>query len=412
MEILPNEIIYHIYTFLDLQNKLFFSMVNSEYYYLLNPSLFKLKKSEIIEYNKQKYNRRLELHNLLIVPLATFGQFKIKKFLKCIRAKISIYKSVYGQTIFRICKKKKIIYNLEIYYNYPAILQITESDKKNVEATMEMFRLMKLLSLDKKLHHLQLPIYLDLTNQITFFSKAKNIPENYKPHYQCMIDSKPNFLLAISKPSCSLEYLIRHSVITLKMWKIIIFQVLYTFAKIQTLYPSFRYNIAGSEYIHVSQIPEKYKESKLYSIYKIKGFIFKIPIIRYYITLNDFQFASIGGIVENDVYLLNGMEKYKEYNSEDRFFDMYTFLNSIRRGCVPKQIIDFIDKIIGPSYNIISKTTPYYIITTDSFFKEFRYGNKLCQQCNKNYKNTKCTNKKCGECCHCINHRAMLKHMA
>lgn len=399
MDNLPNEMIFYIYSFLDLESKLYFSIINHGYYYLLNPSLFNLKKSDIFNDTIQKYNNLIKSDNLPIFSSTIPEQFKVKKLLKKTKCKITIQESRCGFSTFKLYNKNRFQYQLKIYYNYPGSFKTVNNNirKNNVDTMMEMFRRLQFLTIDKKFPHLQLPLSFGFVNQATFFTKANHVPEKHKSWYQNMVDSisdpelNPYLLMVIEKQfHHSLLYFINHNTITFKMWKIIIFQVLYILAKIQTVYPSFRYNILSPKFIDIIKIPENYKSRKLYIIYKINGRIFKVPNIGYYIVLSNFIFASIEGVVENNYYLFDMMKEYEKYNSKDRYFDMYTFLDSIRKSYVPKQVIDFIDRIIGFSYDAKPKTTPYRIITRDPFFKEFRYGNKLCHQCSQKHKNGQC----------------------
>lgn len=183
---------------------------------------------------------------------------------------------------------------------------------------------------------------------------------------------------------------------TRKDWKIIFFQILFTLARVHTVYSAFRHNDMKANNIlvqitNVNNIEENYTYR-----YAINDYVFYIPDINIQIKIWDFDFACINGIIENNKVNSDWTKKINIKNKENKYYDMHYFFNTLINkrffpqfydGGAPPEIVDFIHRVIPLKYRNGSTkvnkkgriqvdtefTTPYKVITEDPLFEKFRF---------------------------------------
>lgn len=188
---------------------------------------------------------------------------------------------------------------------------------------------------------------------------------------------------------------------TLEQWTVIIFQILYTLASLHKKFESFRHNDMKANNILVRFTDSDYAE-KLYN-YRMDddNIKFKIPDIGIQIKIWDFDFACIKGKIENNKVNSDWTTKMNVSNEKNQYYDMHYFFNTLicerffpqfYTGGAPKEIIEFIHRIIPPKYRSVTQgkyirkggriltdveyTTPRKVIMKDELFDAYRFPDK------------------------------------
>lgn len=182
----------------------------------------------------------------------------------------------------------------------------------------------------------------------------------------------------------------------LKHWTVIIFQILITLALVHQKYPAFRHNDMKANNILVQLTPAKKNQQSSCYGYSIKKTKFIIPNINLQIKIWDFDFACIDGIIENNKVNSNWTKRMNITKRQNRYYDMHYFFNTLiserffpqfYKGGAPREIIDFVHRIIPEKYRNTGKyvnkkgriqiddeyTTPYKVIMEDPLFANYRY---------------------------------------
>ena len=282
--------------------------------------------------------------------------------------------------------------------NYGSCNDITRPEN----AELMMLKLLSYFVVNNQTPHLILPIGTFNTSIKPFLSLEKNgIVEN-KKYSQFIKRYKKNELhnnvsVLISEWANGgdlLEHIRKHNTeMTLKEWRVILFQILSALSVIQTKYPGFRHNDLKANNILLQNIASRNKNNKFK--YKINNRTYIIPNIGMQIKIWDFDFACIADIVENKKVNADWTNKININSNRNRYYDIHYFLNTLsRKGFFPelfesehvhKQVKDFIHRIVPEKYrsgdNVAERgrllvddeyITPDDIIKNDPFFAKFR----------------------------------------
>lgn len=184
---------------------------------------------------------------------------------------------------------------------------------------------------------------------------------------------------------------------SIKIWKVLFFQIISVLAVIQSKFPSFRHNDLKANNVLIHKISNLLENSnkRMTTRYVINKCIYNVPNIGYQIKLWDFDFSAIPGIIDN--YKVN--DKWTDEINikpiQNRYYDIHYFFNTlikkwffidlINDNHVPNKIKNFINRIIPQSYQkgkYVSQrarilindeyTTPDYILKNDPLFDNFR----------------------------------------
>ena len=181
--------------------------------------------------------------------------------------------------------------------------------------------------------------------------------------------------------------------IDVKEWRVLLFQIFSVLAVIHRKYPGFRHNDMKANNILLQIIDQSVKGQ--FFRYQIDGTIFYVPNIGYQIKLWDFDFACIGGVVENSKVNLEWTNSINITKEGNRYYDICFFIVSLQRPGflqevnfnedVPKQVLDFFNSIVpqelinSPLINErgrllcdIEYTTPQEILLKHPFFNKLR----------------------------------------
>jgi len=190
------------------------------------------------------------------------------------------------------------------------------------------------------------------------------------------------------------------------VWKVILFQVIYTLARIHLRYPQFRHNDLKSNNVllqkiqfvdsnssHENKFLYAYRESKSAKI----RYTFQVPNIGLQAKIWDYDFSCIGDLIKNSkVESAWARDEVKITSEKNQYYDLHYFINTISDReiyrefdkYVPLVIRNFISRIVPEKYHINTKTpnltkngrlaifdeytTPAIIIKTDPLFEDFR----------------------------------------
>lgn len=181
--------------------------------------------------------------------------------------------------------------------------------------------------------------------------------------------------------------------ISLELYRVLFFQLLSVLAIIHGKYPSFRHNdLKANNILLQKTVIDSKKDSYKYRVQKM---YFSVPEIGMQIKIWDFDFACIPGIVDNSKVSSNWARKQINVRPrKNRYYDMHFFFNTLRSDkffphfysdYVPKEVVDFVHRIIPPDYRegkFVTEsgritintefTTPFDVLCKDPFFKKFR----------------------------------------
>lgn len=289
------------------------------------------------------------------------------------------------------------------------------SRPENVE-----LRILKLLSnfvIFRKTPHLVLPICA-FNTKISHFTK---MPENINELNDDKGESYKEFLdryragefhpvvSVLISEWCDggdlLDYIRNnYKTMTIRMWTVIFFQILYTLARIHMEHPSFRHNDLKANNILLQKIQNE--EQSIRYNYKIGNKSFMIPSIGFQSKIWDFDFACIGGYIENNKVNASWTRRISITRDRNKYYDIHYFFNSLssRRffrhfhtGGAPQEIVEFVKRVVPEGYRSVPKqpgkqrvsnkfvnhkgrlrvnieyTTPYKIIMEDPLFENYRF---------------------------------------
>ena len=310
--------------------------------------------------------------------------------------------------------------------NYGSI----NKDSRPENAELRVLKLLSYFVVTKNSPHFVLPVTTFNTSINTFVKIPKSIVDiedkqngSYREFVEKYYDNKFEDFVSVlisewANGGDLLDYIRNnYEKMTLRDWKVIFFQILFTLALIQIKYPTFRHNDMKANNILV-QLTQNTTENKYYS-YKIDKYKFIIPDIGIQIKIWDFDFASVDGIIENDKVNTKWANRINVTKKQNKYYDMHYFFNTLsskrffpqfREGGAPQDIVDFIERVIPPKFrkaprlfdkvgnpmvddkgkpvydeqNVNAKgriqinteyTTPFKVITEDPLFEKNRFLN-------------------------------------
>jgi len=269
-------------------------------------------------------------------------------------------------------------------------------------AELMMLKVLSYFVINNQTPHLVLPIGTFNTSIKPFLSLGKNGIVDNKKYTQFIKRYKKGDLhqevsVLISEWADGgdlLEYIRKnYKNMSLKEWRVILFQLFSALAVIQTKYPGFRHNDMKANNILIQKIESRNKNNKFK--YKINGKVYILPNLGIQVKLWDFDFACIAGTVENTKVEAEWTDKINVNSKKNRYYDIHYFFNTLtRKGFFPefwntpeisKQVKDFARRIVPEKYqkgdNVAERgrllvddeyTTPDLILKNDIFFNKLR----------------------------------------
>lgn len=242
-------------------------------------------------------------------------------------------------------------------------------------AELRMLKLLGYFVVKKSTPHFVLPIgtfNTSITNFIKVPTNVIDLSNEKNDMYNKFIKRYHNgefedFVSVLISEWCNggdlLDYIRKnYETMTLKVWVIIFFQILFTLSLIHEKYPAFRHNDmkANNILVQITDI-KKHQSSDKYR-YRIGDTVFYIPNINLQIKIWDFDFACIDGIIENNKVNAEWTKKINISKKENKYYDMHYFFNTLTtkrffpqfyEGGVPQEIIDFVHRIIPEKFRNI-----------------------------------------------------------
>lgn len=195
--------------------------------------------------------------------------------------------------------------------------------------------------------------------------------------------------------------------LTIKEWRVIFFQIISVIAVIQSKLPTFRHNDLKPNNVVIQTIKTTGSESPF--IYYVDDNTFYVPNTGIRCKLWDFDFASIGGIVENAKVNSEWTNKINIKSEAHPYYDIHYFFNSMTsehflpnffkhdtdgRPYVPDEVTQFVRRVVPQkistgkyvsesgrlllNYDKYTKlkgifyVTPLEILIKDPFFSKMR----------------------------------------
>ena len=280
--------------------------------------------------------------------------------------------------------------------NYGSIHDPTRPEN----AELLMLKVLSEFVINEQTPHIVLP-YMTFNTDIDPFLNLKSLVENKKYDDFLQKNSKKQYHKTVSillsewaSMGDLLDYIrSNYKSITLKMWRIILFQLLSVLAIIQTKYPNFRHNDLKANNVLLHKIGTKQDNNKFK--YNINGVNFIVPNIGIQIKLWDFDFACIPGVVDNAKVNAEWTTKINVNPTKNQYYDLHYFFNTLTtRGFFPDfwnspyiddKLKQFVNRVLpeklregkrvarrGRLLADIEHTTPFKILTEDPFFRKFR----------------------------------------
>ena len=269
-------------------------------------------------------------------------------------------------------------------------------------AELMMLKLLSYFVINNQTPHLILPIGTFNTTIKPFLGLPKNgLVENkkyndfIKRYKKGELHNEVSVLISEwANGGDLLEYIRKnYKTMTLKIWRVILFQIISTLAVIQEKYPSFKHHDLKANNILIQNINGKNKNNMFK--YKINGKTYLVPNINFQIKLWDFDFACIKDLVDNAKVNAEWTDKINVTNNQNRYYDLHYFINTLtRKGFLPdffdypeisKSVKDFFKRIVPKKYrngpNVADrgrlKVTDEYVVPDeilkyDPFFERFR----------------------------------------
>jgi hypothetical protein len=277
------------------------------------------------------------------------------------------------------------------------------SVKRPENAELLMIRLLSQFVKNKMTPHIVLPMTTFNTSIKPFINLPKdNIVNNKK--YDTFVkrykkgEYYDNVSVLISEWANSgdlLDYIKKnYKSMTIKHWRVLMFQIISVLAIIQNKYPSFRHNDMKANNLLVHKI-ETSKENTKFK-YKINGQIYIVPNIGIMLKLWDFDFACIPGIVDNSKVDAEWTDRINIKPEQNRYYDLHYFINTLTKkgffpefwtdDAIPEKIREFFKRVVPEKYAKEGKyvtdrgrilindeyTTPDYLLKNDPLFKVMR----------------------------------------
>ena len=275
-------------------------------------------------------------------------------------------------------------------------------------AELRMLKLLSKFVVEFSTPHLALPIGSFNTSITHFINVPKNIIDLSREkngHYRDFIAAYHNgefedFVSVLISEWCNggdlLDYIMKnYKKMTVKIWTVIIFHVLFTLALIHEHFPAFRHNDLKSNNILVEKTEHITNDPNVRYRYNMDNYKFVIPNIDIQMKIWDFDFACIDKIIPNNKVDSDWTKGIGISREKNQYYDMHYFLNTLinpkffphcNRGGMPQEIIDFIHRVIPPQYRngkYVSKkgrmlcnyeyTTPKKVIFRDQLFEKYRF---------------------------------------
>ena len=270
-------------------------------------------------------------------------------------------------------------------------------------AEIIMLKLLGPLVIKQCTPHLVLPIYTfntSITNFVNIPPSVINLQDreknsSYRKFLERYKDKEfEDFVSVLISEWCSggdlSEYLKKnYRTMSLKHWTVIIFQILFTLAKIHSVHKAFRHNDMKANNILVHQT-EVNGTNYGYDLGDIK---FIIPNINLQIKIWDFDFACIEGVVENNKVNSDWTKKMNISKRENKYYDMHYFLNTLSRffpqlytsNRIPREVIEFIYRVIPEKYRSIPEEYRSVLDKYYNLVKHFKFPPKKHQYLLKQY---------------------------
>ena len=367
------------------------------------------KQSSIVGKNQNSELTMQEIINLCNI-MSNNKQMDIKRFLSAIDMKLLYYKSgTYGH-IFKALDANgdvKFVIKMMPYVKdneYGSIRNLSRSE--NVEHLMS--KLLNTICISQQhiikyytTFQTNIEVFTDTIarlvntdNELGYdgYDKYKNFCQRYADNeFENVVSvtiyewcDGDNFLDYVRK---------NYKNMTLKQWTVIFFQLLFTLATIQLKYPAFRHNsLKANDILLKTNIgsPTNYE-------YVMDNKLYTVPNIGFQIKISDFDFACIDGVINNNKVNSDWCGKLNISNKENKYYDIHYFFNTLTKpgfftqfyeeGAVPKEIIDFVHRVVPEQYRNKSElvnirgrilvndeyTTPYKLITEDPLFEKYRF---------------------------------------
>lgn len=267
-------------------------------------------------------------------------------------------------------------------------------------AELLMLKILSEFVISEQTPHIVLP-YMTFNSDISPFLNLKNIVENKKyddfvrNHSKKQYHKTVSILLSEWASMGDLLDYIRNNYksMTLRLWRVLIFQLLSVLAIIQTKYPAFRHNDLKANNVLLHKIGEKQDNNKFK--YKINGMEYIIPNVGIQLKLWDFDFACIPNIVDNAKVNAEWTNKINVKPAKNQYYDIHYFFNTLTtRGFFPDfwnspyiddKLRNFVSRVLprhlrdgknvakrGRILIDIEHTTPLKLISEDPFFRRFR----------------------------------------
>lgn len=281
--------------------------------------------------------------------------------------------------------------------------------KRPENAELRILKLLSYFVVNGISPHFVLPIgtfNTSITNFIKIPKKMIDLDDEKNEMYRKFIERYNNdefepLVSVLISEWCSggdlLDYIRKnYKQMILKEWIVIFFQILFTLSLVQDKYPAFRHNDMKANNILVNIVETSPKQTNRKYRYNIDDWKFLIPDIGIQTKIWDFDFACIGGLIENNKVNAKWTGKLNISNVQNRYYDMHYFFNTLiskrffpqfYNGGAPVEIVEFIHRVVpshlrNGSNKVNDKgrilvnteyTTPYEVIVTDPLFEKYRF---------------------------------------
>lgn len=287
--------------------------------------------------------------------------------------------------------------------NYGAVNNLRRPEN----AELRMLKLLSTFVIRGGTPHFVLPIGTFNTSITNFIRIPKNVidlddPRNemYRTFVERYYDGEFEDLVSVLISEwCNggdlLDYIRNnYQSMTLRRWKVLFFQILFTLAIIHEKYPSFRHNDLKANNVLV-ELTNIASPDSAYRYY-MDNVQFVIPNENIQAKIWDFDFACIENVVENNKVNSKWTKKLNITRNRNMYYDMHYFFSTLSSprffkhfytGGAPQEIVDFVDRVIPPHLRLgtqqvnrkgrllfdIEYTTPKKVILTDPLFKKYRH---------------------------------------
>jgi serine/threonine protein kinase len=269
-------------------------------------------------------------------------------------------------------------------------------------AELLMLRVLSYFVINNQTPHIVLPIGTFNTSIITFLNLSQNGIVNNKKYDEFLEKHKKNeyynevsvLISEWANGGDLLDYLRNnYTKMTIRIWRVIFFQLLSVLAVIQEKYQSFRHNDLKANNVLIQKIDMRDKNNKFK--YKINHRDYIVPNIGLQVKIWDFDFACIPGVVDNAKVNTAWCKKINITSERNRYYDVHYFFNTLtKKGFlpqffeapeIPRKVKEFIRRVIPDEYAegkyianrgriLVNKeyTTPDQILKSDPFFDKMR----------------------------------------